>query len=98
MEEVYPGLTGFVVATTQGEIIQCVGDNAQEYGESLGYLHQLAEKVGEVLAFDQFRSLYAKNNEIQYYSEDCGEKHIAAVFESGVSLSQIKQFAEENLK
>lgn len=96
--EIFPGLRGLVVASTQGDILQQVGTDFEDYGESLGYIHQLAEKVGEVLAFDEFRSLYAKDSERQFYSEVRGENHIAAEFTSKPTLSQIKTFVAEEVK
>ncbi len=86
------------MASTQGEILQQVGSDFDECGESLGYIHQLAEKIGETLAFDSFRSLYAKDGERQFYSEVRGDSHIAAEFTSKPNLSSIKAFIAEEVQ
>jgi len=89
-----PGLIAYVEADTMGEILEEVGDKATEYGEGLGYLHQLANKIGETLAFDRFRSLHAKSEDAQFYSEQDDERHIAMELESNVNLQRFKKIIQ----
>jgi len=79
-----------------GEIIEETGERAAEYGETLGYLHQLANKVGETLAFDRIRSVSAKDDDKQFYSEDRGERHVAIAVDASTNIQRIKRLLSQH--
>lgn len=89
-----PGLLAFVQLDSNDSVTEATGESGMELGESLAFVRDVTEQLGESLGFDSLNSLTASGNGEAFYCTRRPRQTVAAVVEKHQNLRGIINLLE----